>query len=111
MFPGERRVLSGTAYRASERLHEGRRVEKSQVPFNIGSDVFAASGTTGAHRPLLYSEPIACGACSHHGDVVGHGLHGDVADPEDPRTRPDEMLGGLRGLRLAAPSAKAFEDH
>jgi hypothetical protein len=48
MFPGERRVLSGTAYRASERLHEGSGVEKGQVPFNISSDVLATSGAARA---------------------------------------------------------------
>src|SRR3569833_1719919 len=106
MFPGDRRVLSGTAYRASERLHEGRRVEKSQVPFDIRSDVFPASGTTGARGALLHPEPIACGARTHHGDVSGQRLHGDVLPPESPRTRADEVLRRLRGLGLAASSAE-----
>src|SRR4051794_33804943 len=105
MFPGERRVLTGTAYRASERLHEGSLVEKGQVPFNIGPDVLATSRTARAQWCLLDSEPIACAARAHHRDAAGHGLDGDVVDAEHRGPRAYEVLSGLD--RLGQPAAAA----
>src|SRR5690606_39366391 len=100
---------------ASERLHECRRVEKGEFPNNVGFQVLPAVRPAWSRlldgldddpvTVLLYCNDRFVSSCS-----LGDRDHAHLVQAEAAGVLPDEVLGGLHGLRRPAAPPQPLQD-